>query len=49
MTRGRRSSRYPGSRLTERLIPVVLVILLLGLLAVLVLTGLSLFGWMPGG
>jgi uncharacterized membrane protein YesL len=49
MTGGRRSRRFSGSRLAEKLIPVVLVMLLLGLLAVLILTGLSLFGWMPGG
>jgi len=49
MTRGRRSRRHSSSRLTEKLVPIVLLLLLFGLLAVLIITGLSLFGWMPGG
>jgi hypothetical protein len=32
----------------DKLTPVLLTLLLLGLLAVLVITGLSLFGWTPG-
>jgi hypothetical protein len=43
----RPSKRFSPWGLSEILVPFVLVILVLGLLAVLVVTGLSLLGWTP--
>ena len=42
------SKRFTPSVWTEKLVPVLLVILLLALLATLVITGLAVLGQMPG-
>ncbi|GEM_PF-3307987 len=42
------SQRFKPSALTEKLVPVVLFIILLGLLAVLAITVLALLGYTPG-
>lgn len=43
-----RSKRFKSSLWTERLVPLLLVILLLALLAVIVISGLALVGALPG-
>ncbi|MBI5838942.1 MAG: hypothetical protein HZB19_02460 [Chloroflexi bacterium] len=47
MPETRRSKRFSPSGLTEKLVPVLLVILVLALLGVLVIVGLSLLGITP--
>ena len=42
------SKRFIPNNWTEKIVPVLLVILVLALLAVLVITGLSMLGVMPG-
>ena len=42
------SKRFIPNNWTEKMVPVLLVILVLALLAVLVITGLSMLGVMPG-
>lgn len=42
------SQRYKPSTLTEKLVPVLLVLIALGLLAVLVVVGLAVLGLTPG-
>lgn len=42
------SRRFRPSAITEKLVPILLVVILLGLLAVLVVTGLALLGFTPG-
>ncbi|MCX6066791.1 MAG: hypothetical protein NT121_13705 [Chloroflexi bacterium] len=44
----KRSQRFNPSALTEKLVPVILVVILLGLLAVFVMTGLAMLGITPG-
>jgi len=44
----RRSRRFKPSAWSERLVPVLLAILLLGLVATLVVVGLSVAGITPG-
>ncbi len=45
----RPSKRFVPSRWSERLVPVLLAILLLGLLATMALIALSMMGLTPGG
>jgi hypothetical protein len=47
MPKYRSSKRFSPSSITEKFVPVLLVVLLLTLLAVLVIIGLSLFGVIP--
>lgn len=42
------SQRYKPSTLTEKLVPILLAVIGLGLLAVLVLVGLAVLGLTPG-
>jgi hypothetical protein len=42
------SQRFPPSNTTAKLVPVLLVVILLGLLAVIVITALAIFGITPG-
>jgi hypothetical protein len=42
-----RSKRFSPNLVTEKIVPILLIILLLSLLAVLVITGLSLVGMLP--
>ena len=44
----KKSQRFAPSALTDKLVPVALGLILLGLLAVLVLVGLSVLGITPG-
>lgn len=47
MPEPRQSKRFSPSFITEKLIPILLVMLILVLLAVLIIIGLSLFGGTP--
>lgn len=47
MAATRRSKRFDPTVITEKIVPVLLVVLVLVLLAVLVVTGLSLVGAIP--
>jgi hypothetical protein len=47
MTR-KTTSRFQQNVLTEKLVPILLILILLGLLAVLVIVGLSIAGIMAG-
>jgi hypothetical protein len=47
MTR-KTTSRFQQNVLTEKLVPILLILILLGLLAVLVIVGLSIAGIVPG-
>jgi hypothetical protein len=42
------SKRFIPSNIIEKLVPILLLVILLGLLAVLLVTGLALFGITPG-
>ena len=42
------SQRFKPSTLTEKFVPVMLVVIALGLLAVLVVIGLAVLGFTPG-
>ena len=42
------SQRFIPTVITEKLVPVMLVVILLGLLAVFLVTALALFGFTPG-
>jgi len=44
----RQSQRFNPTNLTEKLVPVLLALILLGLLAVVVVTGLAILGFTPG-
>jgi hypothetical protein len=44
----RKSKRFVANRLTEKVVPVVLVLLLLGLAATLAIVVLSIIGLTPG-
>lgn len=43
----KKSQRFEPSKLTEKLIPVLLILITLALLIVLVLTGLAVLGFTP--
>jgi hypothetical protein len=46
--RSKNSQRFKPSTLTEKFVPVLLLLILLGLLAVLVVIGLAVLGLTPG-
>jgi hypothetical protein len=45
----RRSKRFTPSKFSEKLVPLLLILLGLGLLAVLVIIGVSVAGNLPAG
>ncbi len=45
----RRSKRFTPTRLSEKLVPLLLVLLGIGLLAVLVIIGFAIVGNLPAG
>lgn len=44
----KKSQRFKPSNLTEKLVPVLFILILLGLLAVIVVVGLAMVGLTPG-
>ena len=42
------SQRFKPSTLTEKLVPILLIVIVLGLLAVVVVIGMAVLGFTPG-